>query len=269
MTDKVRDLRVKEKYFIDDIYLNGYAKHCGIFATAVYNAICRHAGREQTAFPSIELMAKKLKISCSSVKRGVKKLEEFNIIRATRRKNKKGWHKVNTYILLDKSVWKPIQRSERTLENDNPQVRETETRGQTDQNQRSEGADKVTHIKDTQYKVTQSEEDRDYSFAEKIATQLHGLMLKNNPKARIKSNWLANWSVEVDRMIQQDKRSKDEIVKVLLWCQQDEFWKTNILSMGKMREKFDQLFMKMKSSNGKGYSPASDWSNQQIGEVEL
>ena len=149
MTDKVRDLRRKEKFVIDDDYLNGYARVCGIFATGVYIAICRHASKLQTAFPSIELMAKKLKISASSAKRAVKKLEELNIIKVRRQKNNKGWHKVNTYILLDKSVWKPIHRSEGTLENDNPEVRETETRGQTDQNQRSEGADKVTHIKVT------------------------------------------------------------------------------------------------------------------------
>ena len=130
MTDKVRDLRRKEKFVIDDDYLNGYARVCGIFATGVYIAICRHANKLQTAFPSIELMAKKLKISDSSSKRGVKKLEEFNIIKVTRGKNNKGRHTVNTYTLLDKSVWKPIHRSEEHMEKTYPQVRQTKTRGQ-------------------------------------------------------------------------------------------------------------------------------------------
>ena len=166
MTDKVRDLRRKEKFVIDDDYLNGYARVCGIFATGVYIAICRHANKLQTAFPSIELMAKKLKISDSSSKRGVKKLEEFNIIKVTRKKNNKGRHTVNTYTLLDKSVWKPIHRSEKHTEKTCPQVTQTKTRGQTDQNQRSEGADKVTHIKDTHIREGESKKPLSCPFIE-------------------------------------------------------------------------------------------------------
>lgn len=97
----IRDLRRKEKFIIDDEYLNGYAKICGIFATGVYVSLCRHADKEQKAFPSIKRMAAELAISESSVKRGLKRLDEHRIIVRER----KGKMLTNRYYLLDKSEW--------------------------------------------------------------------------------------------------------------------------------------------------------------------
>jgi len=100
----IRDLRRKEKFVIDDEYLNDYARVCGIFATGVYVSLCRHADKEQKAFPSIKRMAAELAISESSVKRGLKKLDEHRIIVRER----KGKMLTNRYYLLDKSEWSPI-----------------------------------------------------------------------------------------------------------------------------------------------------------------
>jgi len=113
---RVRDLRVKSKFFIDDAYLNGYARHTGIYATGVYMTICRHASRAQEAFPSYSLMAQKLAISEASVKRAIQTLEDYNIIKVTRRKTGKGTYLPNMYTLLDKSEWKPVHGSDRPME---------------------------------------------------------------------------------------------------------------------------------------------------------
>jgi hypothetical protein len=45
-------------------------------------------------------------------------------------------------------------------------------------------------------------------------------------------------------MLRRDHRSYDEIAGIIRWCQADEFWRTNILSFDKLREKFDQLLLK-------------------------
>jgi len=50
MQDKtfdVRDLRKKEQYITDDLFLNGYARFLGIYAVGVYGSLCRHANKEQ------------------------------------------------------------------------------------------------------------------------------------------------------------------------------------------------------------------------------
>jgi len=109
----VRDLRKKEKFVIDDEYLNGYAKICGIYATGVYVSLSRHVDKNQKAFPSIRRMAEELAVSESSIKRGLKKLEEHRIILRQR----KGKMLTNRYYLLDKSEWskEPIKESDRSV----------------------------------------------------------------------------------------------------------------------------------------------------------
>lgn len=105
--EKIRDLR--EKYFqIDDEYLNGYAKLCGINATGVYLSMCRHANKQQQCFPSKKLIAEELAISERSIYSATKELEKWGIIKIDDQGRKQdGSFKVKIYTLLDKKHWKP------------------------------------------------------------------------------------------------------------------------------------------------------------------
>lgn len=49
------------------------------------------------------------------------------------------------------------------------------------------------------------------------------------------------WRDAARLMLDRDGRTSAEVVKVIDWCQADAFWRGNILSMPKLREKFDQL----------------------------
>lgn len=103
---KIRDLRKKEQYKIDDEYLNNYAKLVKPTATAVYNSLSRHAGfHTQESFPSEKLIAEEHGIEVRSVRRAIKKLKEYNIIKVKQVKNKKGNWLNNVYFLLDKTEW--------------------------------------------------------------------------------------------------------------------------------------------------------------------
>jgi hypothetical protein len=105
----IRDMRTKAHYVVDDEYLNGYARVCGVYATAVYNVLCRHADfHTQTSFPSVETMAEKLGVGRMSVLRALAVLEQYNIIKRERVRNATTarW-KNNSYTLLDKSQWLP------------------------------------------------------------------------------------------------------------------------------------------------------------------
>lgn len=156
----VRDVRIKEKFVIDDAYLNGYARLCGIAATGVYMSLCRHASKEQQCFPSKKLMGEELGISEKTVFRALKKLEEWNIVRVENQGRKKdGSFRNNLYTLLDKSVWKSkpkvTRRSPRPVaKEDSPQVIEGIHR-------RSPRPNKETHIyKETHIKATEVAEPR-------------------------------------------------------------------------------------------------------------
>lgn len=79
-----------------------------------------------------------------------------------------------------------------------------------------------------------------------LAFLLRETILQNNPRAKMGDRQVLQWAVEADRMIRLDGRTAEEISEMIRWSQQDPFWSTNIISMGKLREKFDQLTLKRK-----------------------
>lgn len=49
------------------------------------------------------------------------------------------------------------------------------------------------------------------------------------------------WRDEARRMLDRDGRPLDEALRLIDWCQADQFWRSNVLSLPKFREKYDQL----------------------------
>ena len=107
---EVRDLRKRDKFSIDDTYIDAQAKICGIYSTGVYASLCRHASQYQECYPSMRLIAAELGISEKQVGRALRSLEVHNVIR-TKRVGKK---LNNRYYLLDKSEWTASPVTDRT-----------------------------------------------------------------------------------------------------------------------------------------------------------
>lgn len=57
------------------------------------------------------------------------------------------------------------------------------------------------------------------------------------------------WHTACRLMIERDGRTPDQIRNAIDWCQGDEFWRSNVMSMPKLREKFDQLRLAAKRPN--------------------
>lgn len=160
---KIRDTRIKEKYFMDDEYLNGYAKLCGIYATGVYISLCRHSNIKQTCFPSISLIARELDISEKTVRNSLKTLTHWKIIKVQKGKRRQGgMYAPNNYTLLDKSEWKQKPEVSRTAgtTRQSPEVSQVFNHGYG-----------IPH-KDTQIKDTHSKDivasDTPFSLKEEI-----------------------------------------------------------------------------------------------------
>lgn len=150
---QVRDIRTKEKFVVDDEYLNGYARLCGIIATGVYMSLCRHSNKEQNCFPSKKLISDELDVSEKSVYTAIKKLEEWGIIEVQNQgKKKDGTFYNNIYVLLDKSNWKPKPQVTVTDGKSQPQVND-------DTHRRYVVPNKETHIKDIYNIATQDVAD--------------------------------------------------------------------------------------------------------------
>lgn len=82
----------------------------------------------------------------------------------------------------------------------------------------------------------------------RLASGLLDCIKANNPNYKHDGNTVALWSRIIDLMLRVDKRPASEIEQVILFCQRDSFWRSNILSAGKLREKYDQLVLKSKGS---------------------
>lgn len=81
-----------------------------------------------------------------------------------------------------------------------------------------------------------------------LANRLFTKILENNPNHK-KPN-LQKWADDMRLMMERDGRTEEQIIYLIDWCQQDSFWKSNILSASKLREKFDQLTIQVKSRKG-------------------
>ncbi len=161
---KLRDLRIKEKFQIDDEYLNGYARLCGWKATLVYNSLCRHADKDQYSFPSVELMAEQHNVNRKTIMEGIKALQDWNIIQVVKERSKGGTWRNNGYTLLDKSEWvpKPIE------ENSHSKPSKPSPSHGHGKPGPSHGPDRVRHtdIKDTHKKETHNNDNKNGAFFE-------------------------------------------------------------------------------------------------------
>lgn len=147
MNKRIIDRRKKEKYMVDDAYLNGMAKLCGWQGTIVYNSLCRHSSKDQTCFPSIKLMAEQHGVHRETIIKGIKKLEQRKVITVQKKRTKAGVWLNNSYTLLDKSEWDYTQVDETDTA---IQVGVTDTPSRCDRHsQVGETDTKETHIKET------------------------------------------------------------------------------------------------------------------------
>jgi hypothetical protein len=104
---KGRDKRSKGWFWMDNEYLNGYAKYFGPVGTAIYVSLCRHANHEtQKRFPAMELIAEEVGTSSNTVKKYIALFAKYRLISVERERDRysKKWLN-NVYTTLDKEAW--------------------------------------------------------------------------------------------------------------------------------------------------------------------
>lgn len=78
------------------------------------------------------------------------------------------------------------------------------------------------------------------------------------------------WQQAARLMIDKDGRTEEQVMRCIDWCQASEFWRGNILSMPKLREKYDQLRLHaLRESQAAGKSsPKSEILLRSMGRAE-
>lgn len=82
---------------------------------------------------------------------------------------------------------------------------------------------------------------------EQVCDHLAGSIEANGSK---RPEITARWRTAARLMLDKDGRGIEEIHGAIEWCQRDEFWRANVLSMPTLREKFDQLRLQAQRKTG-------------------
>jgi DNA-binding Lrp family transcriptional regulator len=90
---------------------------------------------------------------------------------------------------------------------------------------------------------------------ERICTHLADWVEKNGSK---RPEIGKRWRTAARLMIDADGRDPEKIMRAIDWCQQDDFWRGNVLSMDKLRQKYDQLRLAAQRSPGRREMPPSN-----------
>jgi hypothetical protein len=92
----------------------------------------------------------------------------------------------------------------------------------------------------------------------KLANLLADLIEENNVKAwkRPTGSQIEAWADSVEKLHRIDGVDYPSIEMIIRWCQQDSFWKANILSTAKLRKQFPTLFAQAKRHAQKVLTPS-------------
>ena len=86
-----------------------------------------------------------------------------------------------------------------------------------------------------------------------IAKAFHELFRNNILEANGSTTKIDNakgeWIEDIRKLIEIDNQSKENLIAVFNFLKKDAFWKSNIQSTSKLREKFDTLLVKANSEN--------------------
>ena len=173
--------------------------------------------------------AKELKMKPSSVRNRIEKLKNIGNL-----DTQQDTH----YTIITIKNWDVYQKKEK--KEDTKEDRQRTGKGQakdTDKN--------VENVENVKKGKTFCENSIEFS----LSKLLLGLILLRN--SNHKKPDLQKWAVHIDRAIRLDGRTPDELKAAVEWCQSDSFWQNNILSTAKLREQYDQLFLKMNSPKAK------------------
>lgn len=96
----------------------------------------------------------------------------------------------------------------------------------------------------------------------RMAEKLKELILLNNPGAKTPDD-LSKWAIDFERMTRIDKRTPEQIITIIEFSQKDDFWKSNILSAGKLRKQFDTLWLQKDRPKQQQGKPTNNGNFQQ------
>ena len=189
---------------------------------------------------SLQKISDNAGVSIQSVRSALKKFEKLEFLT---------YESTRTGRLIKVINWSIYQADNETP---NKAINKEPTKSQqrankeptTTKNNKNDNNDKNEKNKDVSKKFF------DDSIQLILAKKLYELILVNDSKAKEPN--LQKWASDIDKMIRIDNRSPQEIESLIKFAQASNFWKANILSASKLREKATTLSIQMKDGGRNG-----------------
>lgn len=111
----------------------------------------------------------------------------------------------------------------------------------------------VTKVSPKKGTSKEIKKERSQKILKKEYFELVDLLIKkmreNDPKVKVPNTeiGLENWANDFRLLVEKDGRLIQEVREVLVWSQEDSFWRSNIQSAGKLRKKFSQLMLQKRA----------------------
>ncbi len=107
--------------------------------------------------------------------------------------------------------------------------------------ERNASAMQIKETKLNKKKKEKPARDPDKPDARRLSVLLFNKIKSQDPKAKA-PNW-TSWDEDMEKLIRIDGRTVEDIEFIIKWCQDSDFWRKNILSASKLREKFTTLWV--------------------------
>ena len=209
--------------------------------------------------PSLRVLSDETGLNKSTVKRHLTLLDEAGWIERTRPDAKAQWEGERTRyrLTLPRGVEPPGVGAEETLGAQKAQGGRAESQGVGAEEDR--GRRTARHLETDLSDQSQIKSDPLSSAAPTTAVAIPDRIdvehICRHLADRIEANGsnrptiTKKWREAARLLIDKDGRTVEQITRAIDWCQNDTFWRSNILSMPKLREKYDQLRLAAQRSN--------------------
>lgn len=226
-------------------------------------ALANYANEHGESYPSIARMADETDQSQASVKRHLKTLEAMGLIVRSMRGNEDGGRATNRYKLVIPAKVRAQIELGGVAQSDPPLRAQSEpiagVRAQSEPGfglnlGGSKGSPVSPEPKDKEKNMSELRPD-----VVRICEHLANRIEENGSKRpEITKVWLR----EARLLIDKDGRAEDKIHTAIDWSQDSDFWRANILSMPKLRAKYDQLRLQwMRDAKEKKAAAAAEAAN--------
>lgn len=237
-------------------------------------ALADIANDEGEGWPSIETLARRASCSRSAAENSLRALAEDGIIT----RDSRGFHRSNLYR-INLSTLTPRSRGSAPVTPksrvDDPQILRVETPRFTGTEPSVEPPEEPNLLSETpdgapnQDSQDAKQQPPTRPDVVQLCNRLRDLMIGNGCKPPTVGK---QWETAARLLLDRDKRDLREALWMLGWCQRDEFWRTNVLSMPTFRARYDQLVLRAKAEVGRrrnGQGPAGDASGEPMVPVQV